>query len=124
VRPQALGRDAEQAARAERRRFLALVGAAAGFAWHRGVAGAEPARNHRVVIQGLQYQPEALVVRRGDSVVWINDDPMPHTVTAAGEFDSGTIEAGKSWRFVARRAGRYRYVCTLHSNMRGSLRVE
>ncbi len=68
--------------------------------------GAEPARTHRVVIHGLKYEPETLVVRRGDTVVWVNEDPMPHTVTAAGGFDSRTIEAGKSWRFVARRAGR------------------
>ena len=49
---------------------------------------------------------------------------MPHTVTAAGHFDSHSIDAGKSWRHVARRAGTYPYVCTLHSNMRGSLQVE
>ena len=87
-------------------------------------AGGGAAKTHRVVIQGLKYQPEMLVVRRGDSVVWVNDDPMPHTVTAAGYFDSRTIAAGKSWRFVARRAGTYRYVCTLHSNMAGSLRID
>jgi len=45
----------------------------------------EAAKTHRVVIRGLKYQPESLVVRRGDAVVWVNDDPMPHTVTAAGD---------------------------------------
>jgi plastocyanin len=112
-----------QTACGDRRRFLAGF-VVAGFGWHRGVAGAEPARTHRIVIHGLKYEPETLVVRRGDTVVWVNEDPMPHTVTAAGGFDSRTIEAGKSWRFLARRAGSYRYVCTLHSNMSGSLRVE
>ena len=107
----------------DRRRFLAVF-VAAGLGWHRGVTGAEAARTHRVVIHGLKYEPETLVVRRGDTVVWVNEDPMPHTVTAAGGFDSRTIEAGKSWRFLARRAGSYRYVCTLHSNMGGSLQVE
>jgi plastocyanin len=123
VRRQTPGDDAGQTTRDDRRRFFAVF-VGAGFAWHRRVAGAEPARTHRVVIHGLKYEPETLVVRRGDTVVWVNDDPMPHTVTAAGEFDSRTIEAGKSWRFIAHRAGNYRYVCTLHSNMQGSLRVE
>jgi plastocyanin len=124
VRRQTPAGGAGDAARDDRRRFLAAAFAGAGLAWHRGVAGAEPERTHRVVIHGLKYEPETLVVRRGDTVVWVNDDPMPHTVTAVGEFDSRPIEAGKSWRFVARRAGSYRYVCTLHSNMSGSLRVE
>ncbi len=123
MRPNVSGADPRRAGRGDRRRFLAAL-AATGLAWRSSAAGAEPARTHRVVIQGLKYEPEALVVRRGDTVVWVNDDPFPHTVTAAGAFDSKTIEAGKSWRFVARRAGSYRYVCTLHSNMGGSLQVE
>ena len=113
-----------QAPRAGRRRLLAAFAGVVGPAWLDPAAAAEPARTHRVVIQGLLYRPETLDVRRGDTVVWVNDDPMPHTVTAAGEFDSRTIDAGKSWRFVARRAGTYSYVCTLHSNMHGSLKVE
>jgi plastocyanin len=123
VRRHVPGANARPARRGARRRFLVAL-AAAGLTWHAGAAGTEPARTHRVVIHGLKYEPETLVVRRGDTVVWVNDDPMPHTVTAAGGFDSRSIEAGKSWRFVARRAGDYRYVCTLHSNMQGSLRVE
>jgi plastocyanin len=72
----------------------------------------------------LLYVPETLKIRRGDVVVWINKDPFPHTVTAAGGFDSGPIAAGKSWRFTAHKAGPFNYVCTLHSNMKGTLEVE
>ena len=124
MRPSDTGGDAGQGSRAARRRVLGAIAAAVAPAWLGAAAAAEPARTHRVVIQGLLYQPEKLVVHRGDTVVWVNEDPMPHTVTAAGAFDSKTIDAGKSWRFVARRAGTFAYVCTLHSTMRGSLRVE
>ena len=91
--------------------------------WPEALAANGP-RMHEVVIQGLQNMPETVTVKRGDIVVWINKDPFPHTVTAAGAFDSGPIAAGKSWRFTARRAGTYPYVCTLHSNMKGTLQVE
>ena len=101
-----------------------LVACAAGLAGWRDAAAADGARTHEVVIQGLQNVPETLKVKRGDVVVWINKDPFPHTVTAPGAFDSGAIAAGKSWRFTARRAGTYPYVCTLHSNMKGTLLVE
>ena len=84
---------------------------------------AKPATHH-VVIEGLKNEPETLTVKRGDTVIWINKDPFPHTVTAPGKFDSHDIPAGGSWKYVARVAGDYPYICTLHSNMKGMLRVE
>jgi len=89
-----------------------------------GVAAADAPKTHHVAIQALAYLPETLAVRPGDVVVWTNKDPFPHTVTAAGAFDSGPIAAGKSWRFTAKKAGTYRYLCTLHTTMKGTLRVE
>ena len=55
--------------------------------------------------------------RRGGR--WINKDPFPHTVTAAGAFDSHPIAAGRSWKYKARRAGEFSYICTLHPTMKG-----
>jgi plastocyanin len=87
-------------------------------------ASAGKPATHRVVIDGLKYEPETLTVRRGDTIVWTNKDPFPHTVTAAGKFDSHDIAADASWKYVARTAGEYTYICTLHPNMKGTLRVE
>lgn len=90
-----------------------------------GTAGpAGDSQRYEVPIQALQYLPETLKVKRGAVVVWVNKDPFPHTVTARGAFDSGSIAAGKSWRYTARVPGVYPYVCTLHSNMKGTLQVE
>ena len=86
-------------------------------------SAAKPATHH-VVIDGLKYEPETLTVRRGDTIIWTNKDPFPHTVTAPGKFDSHDIPAGGSWKYVARTAGDYAYICTLHPNMKGTLRVE
>ena len=101
-----------------------LVVCAWALAESRGASAAAGARTHEIVIQALQYRPETLKVRRGDVVVWINKDPFPHTVTAAGVFDSRSIAAGKSWRFTARKLGTHPYLCTLHTTMKGILRVE
>ena len=100
-----------------------LLGAAL-LAAPAGLVAADRVRMHEIAIQGLLYVPETLTVRPGDVVVWINKDPFPHTVTAAGAFDSGSIAAGKSWRFTAKKAGTYPYLCTLHTTMKGTLRVE
>jgi plastocyanin len=79
---------------------------------------------HTVVMDGVKYVPETLAVKRGDTVVWVNKDPFPHTVTAKGAFDSHDIAAGKSWKWKARNVGEYAYTCTLHPNMNGTVKVE
>lgn len=79
---------------------------------------------HTVLIEATSYKPLSLAVQRGDIVVWINKDPFPHTVTASnGRFDSKTIGPGKSWTYTARKDGAVPYICTLHPNMAGTLRV-
>lgn len=87
-------------------------------------AAADKAATHTVVIEGVKFEPETLTVARGDTVVWVNKDPFPHTVTAKGAFDSHDIAAGKSWKYVARKPGEFAYVCTLHPNMQAKLVVK
>ena len=79
---------------------------------------------HTVMIEGTRYEPATVTVKRGQTVVWVNKDPFPHTVTAKGVFDSHDIAAGKLWKYTARKAGEYAYTCTLHTNMKGTLKVE
>jgi plastocyanin len=80
---------------------------------------------HQVVIDGVQFKPQELTVKVGESIVWVNHDPFPHTVTAAGkQFDSHEIAAGKSWMYKTTKAGVFAYACTLHPTMLGTLRVE
>jgi plastocyanin len=79
---------------------------------------------HTVVIEGMQFAPATLTVKRGDTVVWVNRDYVPHTATAGKAFDSGPIAAGQSWRFVPSGPGRHAVVCTLHPTMKATLVVE
>lgn len=79
---------------------------------------------HTVIIEGTRFEPETLSVRRGDTVVWINKDPFPHTATALnGGFDSKSIAPNKSWRYRPRKPGVFPYFCTLHPTMKATLRV-
>jgi plastocyanin len=87
-----------------------------------GSADTRP-RTHSIAIQGFEYRPAKLTVAPGDTVVWINKDVVPHTATAEGEFDSGSIGANQSWRYVAGEKGTYAYDCTFHPNMKGTLVV-
>ena len=45
----------------------------------------------------MAFHPEVLEVQRGDTVVWINRDIVPHTATATRKsgWDTGTAPSGK-----------------------------
>jgi len=80
---------------------------------------------HVVVMEGVSFRPDVLTIRPGDSVVWKNQDPFPHTATSvAGGFDSENIAAGTSWTYTPRTAGEFPYVCALHPTMKAVLRVK
>ena len=103
-------------------RSIALLAFALGVA--AAPLRAEPAE-HTVVIDGMAYQPATLHVKRGDRVVWVNRDLVPHTATARrGAFDSGNIAAGARWATTATQAGTLAYGCTYHPGMTATLVVE
>jgi plastocyanin len=88
------------------------------------VSAAPKPATHTVTIEGAQFQPGVLAVRAGDSIVWVNKDPFPHTVTSqAGRFDSRQIEPDKSWTYRTAKKGDFAYVCSLHQTMKATLRV-
>ena len=82
-------------------------------------------KTHTVTIAGMRFQPEMLTVERGDTIVWVNKDLVPHTATSkVGNFDSKLIQADKSWKYTIRKKGDFAYICTFHPTMKAMLRVE
>jgi plastocyanin len=88
-------------------------------------AGVDKPASHTVTIQGTRFKTADLTVAAGDSIVWVNKDPYPHTATSAtGDFDSGAIAPHKSWTYVAKTKGDFAYVCTIHPRMKATLHVK
>ncbi len=87
-------------------------------------AAAKP-KEHTINIKDFKFLPATLTVNVGDTIVWKNDDIAPHTATAKGKkpFDSGNIEPGASWSYVAKKKGTYSYYCAYHLSMKGKLVV-
>ena len=78
----------------------------------------------RVRMAQLTFEPAQLEVRPGTTVVWTNDAPLPHTVTAdSAGFDSGLLNTGQTWGYTFTRAGVHRYHCTPHPFMKGTVTV-
>ncbi len=99
---------------------LALAGAAAPTP-----PTASPSQRHVIEIKGMAFHPEVLEVHRGDTVVWINHDIVPHTATSTRKsaWDTGPLLQGKSGQYIPRRKGADPYFCRLHPVMLGKLIV-
>ena len=80
----------------------------------------------RVTIESLEYSPERIEIRKGETVEWSNKDLTPHTVTSpkGGELNSGSIEADASWSHSFPHAGEFPYYCTFHEEMKGTVIVK
>ncbi|HET9982082.1 MAG TPA: hypothetical protein VFQ38_00780 [Longimicrobiales bacterium] len=73
-------------------------------------------------MQDFAVAPDSLTVAVGDTVVFRNDDIVPHTATqVGGGWDSGEMGPGTSWRRVVERAGLERFYCRFHPGMKGVL---
>ena len=91
-----------------------------------GCAKHEP-RTYEVAIVGMQFVPAELSVSIGDTIVWTNQDVLPHTVTSGIPspiaFDSKEIASHREWRMTASAPGEYAYTCAYHPTMRAKLVV-
>jgi plastocyanin len=102
-----------------------LALALAACAGTHAVAAPAAQHVHVVTIDGFAFKPPVVTVKAGDTIEWRNDDPVPHTATStSGGFDSGSIAAGATYRWVARKPGRFDYLCTFHTIMKGTVVVE
>jgi plastocyanin len=84
------------------------------------------AQSSTVKLQGFQFQPSALTVKRGTTVTFVNKDATPHTVTAekgAKFTGTGRLQKNDSKKVVFNQVGEYNYFCEIHPSMKGKIKV-
>jgi plastocyanin len=94
---------------------------AAMLSLYLGVAHAEESK---VTIDNFTFSPAELKVKVGDTVTWTNHDDIPHTVVSAGKFRSKAMDTDGTFSFTFTMAGEYKYFCSLHPHMTGTIQVE
>ncbi len=80
-----------------------------------------------VTIDNFAFGPAAMTVAAGTKVTWTNRDDEPHTVVSADDprvFKSGALDTGDSFSFTFDRPGTYRYFCSIHPHMTGTVVVK
>ena len=95
--------------------LLALVSA---------LPGAARAAQLEVKIDNFTFGPQKLSVKVGDTVTWVNEDDIPHTVVSTGHFRSKALDTDDKYSFTFTAPGTFEYFCGLHPHMQGSIVVE
>ncbi|HUR92546.1 MAG TPA: cupredoxin family copper-binding protein [Gemmatimonadaceae bacterium] len=111
--------------------FIAPLGT--GSQWARIFRRGEPAQTAmiadtgtvRIDIKNLAFAPGTVRIRVGQTVEWVNGDPLAHTATADDKsWGSGFINQGGKFAHRFSAVGGFPYHCEPHRQMRGIIIVE
>jgi plastocyanin len=88
-------------------------------------AQAANAEDVSILIKNFDFGPMNVTVAPGTTVVWKNLDGEPHTVASAdGLFRSMALDQNDSYRFTFDKPGTFRYICSIHPNMKATITVK
>lgn len=77
-----------------------------------------------VSIINLAFDPAELEVSVGTTVIWTNDESIPHTVTSTDDaFGSDTMQVNDTFSHTFGETGSFDYICAIHPNMQGTITV-
>ena len=100
---------------------LLVAGVAAAYLHAAAPASAEEVA---VKIGNFTFGPQELKVKAGTTVTWTNEDDIPHTVVSANTFRSKVMDTDGKFSFTFTTPGTYKYFCSLHPHMTGTVIVE
>ena len=79
----------------------------------------------KISAKDFMFSPTTVTVKVGSTVTWTNLDEEPHTVfSSTGLFRSSALDTKDSFSYTFDKAGTYRYSCTIHPRMMGTIVVE
>jgi len=102
---------------------------AAGEAAARAVAAkatTAPMGAGAISIDNFAFSPRRLVVPAGQRISWTNHDDVPHRIQSVnGAFPpSAVLDTRASYALTLPAKGEYRYFCSLHPTMTGTIIIE
>lgn len=78
---------------------------------------------HEVQMRAVSFAPRELTIHLGDTVLFKNADIVRHNATRREVFGTGDLKTGETYAWVPADTGGFRYQCTIHSRMRGEVKV-
>jgi amicyanin len=85
-----------------------------------------PAESHNVSIINFSFNPSTLTINKGDTVVWTNNDSVPHQVKgdALNTLAGPVLSNGQTYSFTFNDTGTFSYHCAIHPFMTGTIIVK
>ena len=80
--------------------------------------------NNTIRIKNFAFYPASITVKVGSTVLWVNQDYDSHRILFADKVDSNVLVPDQSFSRKFDQAGTYRYSCTIHPTMQGTVIVE
>jgi plastocyanin len=80
-----------------------------------------------VTIENFAFDPPTMTVAAGSQIVWTNRDEEPHTVTGVDQaqpFKSAALDTGDTFAVTFAKPGTYKYFCSIHPHMVGTIVVK
>lgn len=81
---------------------------------------------HQVLMAQMAFSPKSMTVHAGDTVSWVNQDSMGHTVSAddpaqwgtpgSGDASADWMMKGDAWSHTFTEPGVYKYYCKPHAS--------
>jgi plastocyanin len=79
--------------------------------------------DYLVPMANMAFGPMPSGLKIGDSIIFVNKDSVPHTVTARDHSFDLRIGPGQRGRITLTKAGTFDIYCILHAPMRASFKV-
>jgi len=77
-----------------------------------------------IMINHFVFAPNELIVAKGTTVKWIQNDNVTHIVVSNGLFESKPLTKGDEFSFTFNTPGKYNYYCSIHTSMTGKIIVK
>ena len=78
-----------------------------------------------VTIKNFAFNPATIRVKPGTRVTWVNRDEDAHTVSFQSNLKvtSNPLQGSQSFSYTFPAAGTYKYICSIHPFMHGTVIV-
>jgi plastocyanin len=75
-----------------------------------------------VQMRDFNFSPATITVNVGEAVTWVNAGEEPHNAVG-DDFSTALLDPGKSGSKSFSSAGSFSYICTVHPQMKGTVKV-
>ena len=81
---------------------------------------------YNIEISNFAFNPSEIKIKKGETVVWINRDSAPHTVTSdsGNEINSPQLSNEQVYSHLFSNTGTFNYYCSVHPSMKATVIVE